>query len=126
MATTTESAVRQIIKTKLASAEVQQFIDDAALWVSEEINPAEVSAGRLEIIERYLACALIRTRELGIKSATFKEISETYQTDLYVTDYLKRAASFDPTGKVRMHFLENGDGTRRTRFRVGSGFEARA
>lgn len=126
MAYTSEAAVRQVIKTKLTSEQVQQFIDDSAVWVSEELNPAEVSPSRLEIIERYLACALIRTRELGLKSATFKDVTETYQTDLYITDYLRRAASFDPTGKVRMHFLADGDGTRRSRFRVGNTFEAQA
>lgn len=105
MARTTEAAVREVIKTSLTTPQLIAFIKDANLWVTEEIAPSGGSAERLEIVERYLTCALIRIRDLGLKDATFGDVSETYQADPEVSDYLLRAASFDPTGKVRLHFL---------------------
>lgn len=107
MARTTETAVREIISTSLTTAQVKAFIDDSSLFVTEEIatfSPAP-SAGRLEIIERYLACALIRLRDLGITDASWSKVSETYQVDPEVTDYLLRAIGFDPTGKIKAKFM---------------------
>lgn len=107
MARTTETAVREIIGTSLTTAQVKAFIDDASLFVTEVVAVADasLSTGRLEIIERYLACALIRLRDLGLKDVSWSKVSETYQVDPEVTDYLKRAAGFDPTGKVRSAFM---------------------
>jgi hypothetical protein len=123
---TTEAAVRRIIKTALTSEQVQTFIDDAELWVGEELDANTNTTARLEVITRYLACALIRTRDLGLSSATFKDVSEQYQVDPEVTDYLKRAASFDGSGKVRQHFLGDGPGMKAVSFRVGDGFGVQA
>jgi hypothetical protein len=105
MARTTEAAVREIIQTGLTTVQVLAFVNDVNLWVTEELAPAGLSASRLEIIERYLACAMIRIRDLGLKDAQIGDVTETYQTDPEVTDYLLRAASFDSTGKVRRDFL---------------------
>lgn len=120
---TTESSVRAIISTSLTSAQVLAFIADANVWVTEEIvTVGGVSDARLEIIERYLSCALIRLRDLGLSSATMDDVSEKYQVDPEVTDYLLRAASMDPTGKVRAHFVDGKAGTKRPRFRRGTTF----
>lgn len=108
MPRTTETAVREIISTSLTTAQVQAFINDANIFVSEEIAPStspSVSALRCEVIERYLACALIRLRDLGLKDVTWSKVSESYQVDPEVTDYLKRAAAMDPTGKVKNAFM---------------------
>lgn len=107
MSRTTETAVREIISTNLTGPQVRAFIEDASLWITEELTAEDppLSLGRLEIIERYLACALVRIRDLGLKDSTIQDVSETYQADSEVTDYLLRAASFDSTGKVREHFL---------------------
>jgi len=107
MPRTSPAAVREIMKTNLDTPVLMSFISDAALWVDEEIATASPppSAQRLEIIERYLACALCRLRELGLESTTYGESTENYQVDPEVTDYLLRAASFDPTGKIRQNFL---------------------
>lgn len=127
---TTVTAVREIIDTALKTAQVRAFILDANVWVSEElatVDPA-ISPARLEIIERYLACALIRVRDLGLKSATLQDVTEQYQVDASVTDYLLRAASFDPTGKIRAEFLtsnssKGGSAASKTvLFQVGQGF----
>ena len=102
---TTEAAIREIITTALTTPQIIAFATDANVWVTEELGSAGLGAGRLEIIERYLACALIRIRDLGLKDGTFGDVAETYQADPEVTDYLLRAASFDPTGKIRQNFL---------------------
>ena len=120
---TTENAIREIISTSLTTAQVTAFATDANVYVTEEIAAAAPSTStvRLEIIERYLACALIRLRDLGLKSVSWSKVSETYQVDSEVTDYLKRAASFDPTGKIKQTFMP-ADGGFRAKFRVGETF----
>lgn len=133
---TTETAVREIMDTQLGDRQIRAFILDASLWVTEEIVPAEPvqSAERLEIIERYLSCALIRLRELGLKQGTVENVSEQYQVDPEVTDYLLRAASFDASGKVRSQFLSatsaGGSGDivipKPIVFGVGTGFKEEA
>jgi hypothetical protein len=123
MARTTDTAVREIIATDLTTPHVKAFIDDASLWVTEELGGEGLTAGRLEIIERYLACALIRLRDLGLKSATLENVKEDYQVDASVTDYLLRAAAMDPTGKVRQAFLPDGNGAKTVMFKVSGGFK---
>lgn len=104
---TTEAAVRQIVQTALNTPQIEAFIADASLWVDEELSThsAALSDARLEAIERWLTAALIRVRDLGITKGSFEDTSEQYQVDPEVTEYLLRAASMDPTGTVRRHFL---------------------
>lgn len=123
MARTTEAKVRDVISTTLTSTQVVQFINDASLWVTEELDDEDLSVDRLEVIERYLACALIRLRDLGLKNASINDVSEQYQVDADVTDYLLRAAGFDPSGTVRQHFLPpDASAAKRVKFQVGEGF----
>lgn len=123
----TVSGIKAICETTLENDEIEQFIADANIWVSEELTNVThrrtpLSAERLEIIERYLACALIRIRDQELVSAGVgQDISEKYQIDPSVTEYLTRAASMDPTGKVRQAFLAPKN-VRRMVFRVGRGF----
>lgn len=123
MPRTSETAVRDVINTSLTAAQVNAFIADANLFVTEEVAAEDVgiTAARLELIERYLACALIRLRDLGLKSVSWSKVSETYQVDSEVTDYLKRAAAFDPTGKVKQMFMPT-EGGFVAKFRVGETF----
>lgn len=104
---TNEASVREVIATTLVASQINQFIGDANLWVTEELAPfvPVISAARLEIIERYLTCALVRLKHLGLKSSTIGDVTESYTVDADITDYLTRAASFDPSGKVRSNFL---------------------
>lgn len=104
---TTATAVREILSTSLTQAQIDAFITDANVWVTDVLVPVNTgaTAGILEIIERYLACALVRLRDLGLKSTTIKDVTEQYQADPDVTDYLLRAASFDTSGTIRQHFL---------------------
>lgn len=130
---TTELRVRNIIETDLSSDSVNMFIGDASLWVTEALVALDtgLSAERLEIIERYLACAFIRLRDLGLSQASLDDTSETYQVDKTVTDYLRRAAGLDPTGTVQKAFLgtsgatgtsDGGSDTFVAQLRVGAGF----
>lgn len=121
MARTNEAAVGLAIHTSLTSPQVDAFIDDANVWVTAYLGAEGLAEAILERIERYLACALIRTRELGIKSGSFEGVQESYQVDPEVTDYLKRAAGFDPTGNVREHFLAPANRTQ-FEFRTGTGY----
>lgn len=120
---TTETAVKEVISTSLTTAQITAFIQDANLFVTEEVaaEDATISPARLEMIERYLACALIRLRDLGLASVSWSKVSENYQVDPTVTDYLLRAAAFDPTGKVRTMFTPP-EGGFKVRFRVGETF----
>ena len=56
MARTTATAVREIIQTGLTTPQINAFIADMDLWVTEELATytPSMSADRLEIIERYL------------------------------------------------------------------------
>lgn len=119
---TNEAAVRKVLATSLTSDQVEAFIADTHVWVSEELAGSDLSAARLELIERYLACAMIRLRDLGMKSRSIKDISETYQVDSEVTDYLKRAAAMDPTGIVEEAFMPSG--TKVVKFGTGTTFTA--
>lgn len=121
MARTNETAVKAILDTSLTGPQLDVFIADASLWVDEELASSSLGSSRLELIERYLACALIRLRDLGLKSAKFDDISEQYQVDPTVTDYLLRAAAFDSTGTIRRVFMAPKD-TRVAQYRVGTRF----
>jgi hypothetical protein len=126
--TPTVAAVTAVLDTVLETAQVQQFIDDADLWVTEELVPdSGLSTARLELITRYLAAALVRVRDLGLKATTIHDTQEAYQVDPQVTDYLLRAAGFDSTGTVRLQFLGAADGApsvRKIIARVGAGRSA--
>jgi hypothetical protein len=103
---TNRDKVKEVIATSLTDVQVEAFISDANLWVTEELAVLGLlSADRLELIERYLACALIRLRDLGLKTAKFDDIAEQYQVDPEVTDYMLRAVAFDSTGTLRKFFL---------------------
>lgn len=109
-ARTTEAAVREIISTSLTTPQIQAFINDASLFVTEEVLVTAaslaitISTARAEVIERYLACALIRIRDLGLASVSWSKVSENYQVDPQVTEYLTTAMSFDPTGRIKAKF----------------------
>lgn len=122
---TSQSNVLAVIQTALNPTQINRFMLDANLWVTEELGAVGLSDARLELIERYLTCALIRVRDLGLKSSTIGDVSEQYQVDADVTDYLLRAASFDPSGTVRSTFLNDtmgAAGSKQMVFVVGAGF----
>lgn len=118
---TNETRIKEILSTSLTSKQIDQFISDVSLWVDENLVGEGISSAMLEVIERYLSCAFIRCRDLGLKSAKFDDIAEQYQVDPDVSDYLLKAAALDPTGKVRQTFLVTKD-TKVVSFRTGTTF----
>ena len=124
---TSEPDVKSTISTSLTAPQVHVFISDASLWVDEVLVGATpvLSAQRLEIIERYLACALIRMRDLGLKTYKMDDITEQYQVDPEVSDYLLRAAGFDSTGNIRRYFMAPKD-VRPVHWRTGQSFTEEA
>ncbi len=125
MARTTEAAVLLVLDTNLTSPQVVQFIADANVWVTLELAGEGMSAAILEMIERYLACSLIRLRDLGLVSARFDDISEKYQVDPELSDYVRNAAAFDISGKVRAQFMAPRS-ARSVKFRVGQTYQDEA
>ena len=110
MARTTAKSLREIMTTELGDEKINAFIEDVDLWITEVVAPATPvqSAQRLEIIARYLTCAMIRLRELTgstVSSVSVGDASESYQLPGEVKDYLDTAAGFDATGLVRANFL---------------------
>ena len=107
---TTVAAVKEILNTNLSTPQLTAFITDVNLWVTEQLATLSPPASneRLEVIERYLACAMIRLREVtgsALTAATIGDVSESYALPASVRDYLDTAAGFDATGTVRRHFL---------------------
>jgi len=121
MARTTATQVLGILKTQVTAETVELFMADASLWVTEELVVKGLSTDRLELIERYLTCALVRLRDLGLTSVKMDDVTEHYQVDPQVSDYLLRAASFDPSGTVRRTFVPPKD-VRVASAVVGRGF----
>jgi hypothetical protein len=119
MPRTDNEAVTQTISTSLTETQIDTFITDANIWVTEELGSSGLGADRLE------ACALIRLRDLGLKSAKFDDISEQYQVDPEMTDYMKHAAAFDSTGTVRRYFMAPKD-VRFAQWRVGQSYQDEA
>ena len=124
-ARTTETAILLILDTDLTSPQIVQFITDANVWVTLELAGEGMSAAILEMIERYLACSLIRLRDLGLVSARFDDISEKYQVDPQLSDYVRNAAAFDTSGKVRAQFMAPRN-ARSVQYRVGKTFQDEA
>lgn len=119
---TSVDKVREVIATSITDVQLLAFIKDASLWVDEELQTlATLSADRLELVERYLACALIRMRDLGLKAAKYDDINEQFQVDPETTEYLLRAAAFDQTGTVRKFFLASKD-ARTIAWRIAESF----
>ncbi len=114
MARTTATAVKEILQTSLTEAQLMAYVNDADQWVSENLatlSPAP-SAATLEIIERYIACALTKLREIGVAGAltsvSIGDVTEAYGSTGAsgdALDYMIRAAGFDVSGTVRRHFL---------------------
>lgn len=121
MARVTEAEVTTVINTSLTTAQVVAFIEDANTWVDHYLGGyTGLSAAVLKAIEKYLACHLITLRDPRLKRARTDDIDETYQRDDKVTEYLKQAAAFDPTGTVADELIGSEP---KAIFRVGAGYD---
>jgi hypothetical protein len=120
----TAAEVRLILETELSNAEIEAFIADASLWVDQNLVGActAVTDDILKAVEKYLAAHMITARDALLRASKLQDVSETYQRDEAVSEYLRIAISLDPCGVVSEKFLDQ-ENKRSVRFRVGEGFD---
>lgn len=111
--------VLDIIVTDIPVPMVEALIDVASLWVDENLAASctRASAAMLAQIEKFLAAHLISTQDPELVSSSMENVSETYQRDGQVNDFLKTAIALDPCGIVRTSWLKD---KQRFKFRVGT------
>jgi len=118
---TSPFAIRQVFETTLTDEQLNAFAADASSWVTTNLSDAELSAAQLEMIERYLSCAMATFRDPRLVDSSLADVKEKAQRDPVVSEYLTLAASLDPTNTVRAAFLPV-KGAFRGMLVVGSGF----
>lgn len=105
MPRTTLAAVQDTIETDLTDDQINAFIADANVWVTDFLGGEGLSTARLTLIEKYLACHYVTRRDPRLRSAEVERVRETYVRDTQVDPYLQAAIAEDPTGIVRAKFL---------------------
>jgi ribosome modulation factor len=123
---TSYSEVTAILDTDLTSDRVEALITDASAWVDEHLVGVGIADTMLAVIEKNIAAHLcVLAGEGGdgqVVQAQRADISERYaqrgDKDGGATSYIKTAAAYDKTGRVREHWL----GGKRVMFRVGDGY----
>lgn len=123
MARTNSTEVGLIIETSLTSGQIDAFINDANVWVTNHLSGVcdDLTDAELKIIEKYLAAHLITLRDARLTSLKEGDISEKYQRDGKMSEYLKSAIAMDPCGIVADQFVHQDRA--KLVFRVGSGFD---
>ena len=125
MARATETEVRKVIDTSLTSTQVNALLADANLWVTEELTAEGYSTDRLKAIEKYLTAHFCTMQDPRLKSLKEGDVTETYQRDAVLTDYLRTAIGWDPSGTVEKAFASagsEGSSGAQVRFRFGDGY----
>lgn len=106
----TPAEVKAIIPTDLSDAEVQSFINDAALLGKRCVTPLD--ADTQKVIVKYLAAHLIQSAgkssgegfaNVAVTSMKLGDASETYSraqagNNIASTSYGQQAIQFDPNG----------------------------
>jgi hypothetical protein len=113
MSRTTDTAVKAILLRDYDtrnSPSLDSFIETASALVDDLVDCATgkgvtFSAGRLELIERYLAAHFYQQSDKGFTSKSTGDASASYQgkTDMYLTStlYGQTAITLDKTGCLR-------------------------
>lgn len=114
--------ITAVLETDLERNVVTALIEDASAWVTEHLDGLLAEATLLSV-EKYLAAHLVvmagEGGEGAMTQSTRGDVSERYaERKDDVSTYLRIAASFDSTGKVREDWM----GGKRVTFRVGSGY----
>lgn len=124
MARTSVDLVELIIDTDLTEPEIEAFIDDASVWIDSHLDGecGGLSDSALAVIEKYLAAHLITARDPRLKSKTRGDVSDSYQRDGSMSEYLKMAIALDPCGIIKDSFQPSPN-QRSARFRVGAGYD---
>jgi hypothetical protein len=122
VARTDEAQLRLIIDTRLDASALESFIADASLWVDNNLASDGLSDATLEAIERWLAAGFATSRDPRLTDKTLLSVKESLQRDPIISEYFKRAADLDPTGKVASAFVP----TKRVGLlRIGAGYDTR-
>ncbi|MFP3947157.1 MAG: hypothetical protein ACLFWG_00370 [Longimicrobiales bacterium] len=122
MARVSVAEVKLVIDTSLKTEQVSALIGDANTWVNENLGGyTSLSANLLKTIEKYLAAHLITLRDPRLTRAQLDDVAETYQRDPRVSEYLRTAASLDPTGTIEAKLVSGG--APKATFRVSEGYD---
>lgn len=116
--------IQAVLETSLTHQQISSFLADANLWVTTNLA-TDLNDANLRAVEKYLTCYFVTLRDPRLTRADFDDVKETYQRDAKVSEYLKAAMSYDPTGKVEAAFGDQSSKTR-VRYRVGTGFTEEA
>lgn len=105
MARTTLDAIKDIYDTSLTDSQLMAFMNDANLFVTEELVGLGMSAARLEAIEKYLAAHFASLRDVRTERESIGgEWSFTVQGEtgmnLDATFYGQQAKLLDTTGTL--------------------------
>lgn len=125
MPRTTDAAVRQLFPKDQAALPVSHYVADASLLVTEILGTSGLTAGRLELVERYLAAHLyvLGTNEGGVMEETIGQStvklgsSFALGAGLRLTRFGQMAISFDTTGKLE-DMSASVKGKKKAEFRV--------
>lgn len=122
MARTTVDDIKDVFDTTLSDTQLTAFMNDANLFVTEELVGLGMSNDRLEAIEKYLACHFaslrdVRTSQENIASEWSFTVQGKTGMHLDATFYGQQAKLLDSTGtldklgenlkKVRLTILED-------------------
>jgi len=108
--------VKNTVDTTLGTTIVEQFIDDAAVYVDGKIGAAGWSASEAEAIERYLAAHLITLRDRRQKRKRRGDLEDEFES----SSYLDAAVRLDPSGTIAEDWADKDDAPAFT-FSVGAG-----
>lgn len=92
--------VRDRFDTSLTDSQLQGFIDDAHLFITDLLGGKGLTEDRLQLIERYFAAGLAERRDPRAEQIRGAATSETLQQE----SYLETALKLDTTGTLRQHF----------------------
>lgn len=104
----TADDVRAIYSTALSDSQLEPFIDQSALIVSEELSGKGLSEGRLDLITKYLAAHfLVLTEENGgLRRSKLGDADESYVAPqdkvfgLNSTRFGQQAVGLDTSGTL--------------------------
>lgn len=95
--------VRDRFDTSLTDTQLQSFVDDAHLWITDLLGGKGLPDNRLQLIERYFAAGLAERRDPRAEQIRGAGTSETLQQE----SYLETAMKLDTTGTLRQHFADD-------------------
>lgn len=122
MARNSAPDLEKVIGTDLETEQIQAFLDDASRWVTVHLSAdTTFAATDLALIEKYLAAHFLTARDPRLTQGKWDDVSESFQRHKEVSEYLRIAIGFDPTGKVEGAFGPPSSKSR-VRFRFGDGY----